>query len=98
VKLGKRTENVVFTDAGAIKYRYEVIDDLHDKLSFDAVAPDAALTPIWSKLRVGYATVTVSEDQLRQDVWPNCMFASAFALEELSAASDREAFELHPRR
>lgn len=43
----------MLTDAGAIKYRYEVIDDLHDKLSFDAVAPDAALTPIWSKLRLG---------------------------------------------
>ena len=45
---------------GAVKYRFDVLDDVHETLSFVADSPEADLSPVWPKLRVGYATVTVT--------------------------------------
>ncbi len=45
---------------GAANYRFDVLDDIHEKLSFSAGTPDADLSPVWPMLRVGYVTVTVT--------------------------------------
>ena len=45
---------------GAVKYRFDVLDDVRETLSFVADSPEADLSPVWPKLRVGYATVTVT--------------------------------------
>ena len=42
---------------GAVKYRFTVLDDWHEKQVFEADEPTAALTPVWPKVRVGYTTV-----------------------------------------
>ena len=46
--------------AGAAKYRFDVTDDIHETLSFTADSPEADLSPVWAKLRVGYVTVVVT--------------------------------------
>ena len=43
---------------GAARYRFEVVDDLHERHSFEADAPTAALSPVWGSLPTGYVTVT----------------------------------------
>ena len=45
---------------GAVKYRFDVTDDIHETLSFTSDSPEADLSPVWAKLRVGYATVVVT--------------------------------------
>lgn len=44
---------------GAAKYAYEVTDDLHRMLRFEAPTPTASLETVWTNLPVGYVTVTV---------------------------------------
>ena len=45
---------------GAAKYRFDVTDDIHEKLSFMADSPEADLSPVWLKLPTGYVTVVVT--------------------------------------
>lgn len=44
---------------GAVKYRYEVIDDLQKRHTFTADGPNAFLTPVWNDLPAGFVSVTV---------------------------------------
>ena len=54
---------------GAVRYRFDVIDDIHDLHVFRASLPSADLSPIWTKLRVGYVTVRViGEDASGRDI------------------------------
>ena len=43
--------------AGAVRYRFDVIDDLHDVRSFTSDEPTASLKPVWPQIPVGPATV-----------------------------------------
>ena len=43
--------------AGAVRYRFTVLDDQHVARTFEAAAPGAALTPVWTDLPVGFASV-----------------------------------------
>ena len=42
---------------GAMRYRFEVTDDLHRVHEFSSDRPTAPLAPVWSRLPTGYVTV-----------------------------------------
>ena len=42
---------------GAVRYRFDVIDDLHSEHSFTSDSPTASLKPIWPQIPIGPATV-----------------------------------------
>ena len=44
--------------AGAVKYRFRVLDDCHVTRTFDADKPTASLQPVWDALPAGFVTVT----------------------------------------
>ena len=43
--------------AGAVRYRFTVLDDQHVARTFEAEAPGATLAPVWADVPVGFVSV-----------------------------------------